>query len=115
MHTPECKRDAALLDLGLPADLLEGVADMPVAGLDIPFQSIDLPDPAEVASLAPRSGDGEEMVRLPPKTGATGRSVRIPIRVPRAVLEGFKARAAIGGVGYQTLMVRALRDCLRAR
>lgn len=113
MHTPESKRDAHLFDLGIDADLLTDFADLPVADLDIPFMRLDLPDVTDIGS-SPLEARPASLTSTPSSSARVkGKSVRITIRIPHAVLESFKARAGHPTCsGYQSLMVRALRDWL---
>jgi uncharacterized protein (DUF4415 family) len=112
MDTPESKRDALLSDLGLDAELLERLADQPLPQLDIPF--VALPEGLDHLPPAPEPRLGTLATPAAHPPGATTKSIPITIRVPRAVLSGFKMRAAAGGAGYQTLMVRALREWISA-
>ncbi|MCG2592140.1 BrnA antitoxin family protein [Ramlibacter sp. XY19] len=121
MHTPESKRNANLRDLGLEFDQFDAFADLPVidldlpvADLDLPFEDLVVPEPvAEVsdAAKAPAAAPSTSTSTSASASASSGKSVRISIRVPRGMLEDFKARAT-GSEGYQTLMVRALRQWL---
>jgi uncharacterized protein (DUF4415 family) len=115
MHSPESKRDADLHELGFEPDQLEAFADLPVADLDLSVADLDL-TVADLDLDAPEPRAEVPAAASAPTTapGTVGKSVRISIRVPRGVLENYKARAT-GSAGYQTLMVRALREWLSLR
>jgi uncharacterized protein (DUF4415 family) len=111
MHTPESKRDAQLHDLGIDNNVLDELADLPVAALDIPLVGLDLPDFQDAKPLVTR---GAKAAGISAPGAVSPRTVRITIRIPGSVLDGFKAHATSGNRGYQTLMVRALREWLAA-
>jgi len=116
MDTPEAKRDAELRALGIEPHQLTAFADLQVTDLDLPVQALDLPDPAEIEWDNPGAGPAHAPAApRAPARGGTSKSVPITIRIPHAVLEGFKEHAARSGEGYQTVMVRSLREWLRAR
>jgi len=60
-------------------------------------------------SKAKRAKDVPHLARL--HAEAKGKT-RITIMLDNLVLEAFRERAELSGVGYQTLINTALRDCL---
>lgn len=79
----------------------------PVLNLDVPEREMSIP-------LAPEPRAGVRAAAPTPTTtpSTSHRSVRIRIRVPFGLLEEFRVRATTESAGYQTLMVRAMRDWL---
>jgi uncharacterized protein (DUF4415 family) len=93
--------DVDVQDLDLPKADLDG--------LELELPGIDLD--AALSTRAPTAPVASLPVAMP---SGTGRSVRTTIRLPRSVVEEFKRRAVTDGAGYQTLIVRALREWLAA-
>lgn len=88
--------------------------DIEVEALDI---NIDLPE-IELAELDLDTPPPKRPPAAPSATpsstmpSGSGKSVRTTIRLPRHIVLEFKRLAMIDGRGYQTLMVRALREWL---
>jgi len=109
MHKSLDDIEAALhsdLDALVSTETLESISAGPLAPLDIPFLDLDLP-PSDFHIDCSSPPIGRPAATLP--TTGSGKSVRVSIRLPAAVIEEFKKRAVVERKGYQTLIVRALR------
>lgn len=93
-------------------ETLNSICGMPIKEFDIPVGDLDLPpSDFDIDYSSSRVAPADDEPRAAPTT-SSGKSVRVSIRLPTAVIDGFKKRAALEHKGYQTLIVRALREHL---
>lgn len=95
-------------------ETLNSIFAMPMKEFDIAVGDLDLPPPDFDIDYSSPAAPAEDEPRAAATT-SSGKTVRVSIRLPIAVIDAFKARAITERKGYQTLIVRALREHLGRR